>query len=193
MRIFLIGFVVVVGLIILIGGGIFLYTISVGNSEVELRNRAAAEQKANEAIFDNVWKTIAQQANVKDDYKEDFRKSWTDIVSAQNSGARNGGLKVFINRFNPKLDSSIYKKLMNTIEGQRKEFLTAQKKLIDIKREHDNLRTRRPSKWVVGDVPELEIKIITSQRTGDVFESGQDNDISLRPGQKDAPKEEPKK
>lgn len=184
MKGFLIGCGVLIGLFLLLAGGIALWCISVSNNEVRLRTLAAAQQKANEAVFDNVWKTIAQQANVKDDYKEDFRKVWGDIVQGQSSGNRIGSVNAFVGRFDPKFDASLYKTLMVTIEGQRKEFLNHQKKLIDIKREHDNVRLTFPGNLICGSRPELEIKIITSGRAADTFESGRDDDISLRPAQK---------
>jgi len=179
----LIGCGACLGLLVFTVLGVVVYIVSTSNKEVRLRNEAGAQQKANEAIFDNVWKTIAQQANVKDDYKDDFRKVWQDIVQGQASGSK-GSLNVFVNRFNPNFDSDIYKKLMNTIEGQRKEFLNNERKLIDIKREHDNLRQTMPSSLICGGRPEIEIKIVTSGRTQDVFESGKEDDINLRPQSK---------
>src|SRR5580658_3527958 len=124
------------------------------NTEVSLRNQAKAQEKANEAVFDNMWKSIAQIAQVNDEYKEDFRKSWKDILGAQSGEGRVGTVNVVMNRINPKLDSSLSKKVMTVIEGSRKEFLNNQEKLIDIKKEHDNLREQMPSKWVVGSMPE---------------------------------------
>ena len=154
------------------------------NSEARLRNKANAQAKANEAVFDNMWKTIAQVAEVNDSYKEDFRNAWKDILGAQGSAGRSAVVNVTMNRINPKFDSKLSKKVMTVIEANRKEFLNNQKQLVDIKREHDNLRTTAPSKWFVGNVPELQITIVTSGRTNDTFESGRDDDISLRPSQK---------
>jgi len=179
-KVFALGMVGLLGIAILVG----VIYVSYSNQEVRLRNAATAQETANTAIFDNVWKTIAQTANVKDDYKEDFRKSWTDILAANNSGSRMGSVQVFVNRINPKFDSGLYKRLMVVIESNRKEFLNNQKKLVDIKREHDNVRTTFPGSLICGNRPELKITIVTSGRTQDTFESGREDDISLRPGQK---------
>jgi hypothetical protein len=185
---------VLIGCGSLIGLGLLLAVIvvfmnfSATNKEARLRNQANAQQEANTAIFDNMWKTIAQIANVNDDYKETFRTAWKEILGAQSEGGRATVVNVVMNHINPKLDSSLSKKLMKVIESSRKEFTNNQKQLIDIKREHDNLRTTVPSKWFVGNVPPLEITIVTSGRTKDTFESGKEDDIELRPGHK---KEEP--
>jgi len=147
------------------------------NREVSLRNQFAAQEKANEAVYDQVWKTISQQAQVTDEYKTGFRQVWAEIVKG--TGGGQAALQVFVNRHNPQFDPRLYLKLMNTIEGQRKEFTNNQKKLIDIKREHDNVRTRFPSRWFVGHRPELELKIVTSDKTDDAFKTGKDNETNV--------------
>lgn len=147
------------------------------NREAELRNQFNAQQKTNEAVYDQVWKVISQQAQVADGYKEAFRSVWAEIVKG-NAGGQ-AALQVFINRHNPQFDSKLHLKLMNTIEGQRKEFTNNQKKLIDIKREHDNLRTKMPSSLFVGSKPELELKLVTSDRTDEAFQSGKDNNVDV--------------
>jgi hypothetical protein len=179
---YLLGFGIL-GLVLGVGG--FMWYFSIVNGEARLRNKAVAQQKANEAVFDNMWKTIAQVSNVADDHKEDFRTSWKEILTSQNSGERGGMINVVINKINPQLDSSLRKRVQTVVEASRKEFLNNQKQLIDIKREHDNMRTTAPSMWFVGTVPELEITIVTSTRTGDVFDAGKDDNIDLRPGKKE--------
>jgi hypothetical protein len=84
-----------------------------------------------------------------------------------------------ITEANPNFDASMYKKLMVSIEAQREGFFREQKKLVDLKLSHDNLRKKFPSKMFVGSEPELELKLITDSRTKDVMESGEDNDIEL--------------
>lgn len=184
MKGFLLGLGVLVILFVVLCLGGVGYCFHVFNSEATLRNKAGAQQKANEATFDNTWKTISQVAQVNDEYKEDFRKSWKEILEAQNGGQRASMMTATMTKINPKFDSSLSKKVMTVVEGSRKEFLNGQTKLIDIKREHDNLRTTLPAKWLVGDKPELAIVVVTSGRTNDSFESGKDDDVSLRPTQK---------
>jgi hypothetical protein len=180
----LVGMLVSVVLLIVVVGGAALYGVSISNQEVRLRNKAVAQQKANEAVFDNMWKTIAQTCEVKDDYKDTFRESWTKIISAQNSGEAASAIKVTINRINPKLSAKIFTQTMTVIESSRKEFTNNQKQLVDIKREHDDIRQTWPGSMICGGRPELEITIVTSTRTGDAFKNGKDDDISLRPKQK---------
>lgn len=172
----------VLGLLVL---GVLVVAVTVGlyfhydNKEVRLRNAIPAQQKSNEAVFDTVWKTISQQAQVADSYKESFRQIYADIMTARYSGARGGALMSFIKEANPKFSPALFGRLMTTIEGQRKDFLIAQQKLIDLKREHDNCLQTAPSRWVVGGRPPVEIVIVTSTRTADAFEAGKDDDVNV--------------
>jgi hypothetical protein len=171
------GALVVTGLVV----GLVCVLVVVGyyNREQSLRNQFQAQEKANEVVFDQVWKTISQQAQVADGYKDAFRSVWAEIVKGTGGQAGQATLAVFVNRINPQFDAKLYLKLMNTVEGQRKEFANNQKKLIDLKREHDDLRTRFPSSLFVGGKPELELHLVTSDRTDEAFRTGRDNDTSL--------------
>lgn len=185
-----IGCLVAIVAAVLLAIGVVVYGVGVVNRGATLRNEAAVQEKANQAVFDDMWKQIAQIAELNDSYKEDFRKAWADILKAQNSGERGGQINVIINRMNPKFDSKLTGRVMTVVESKRTQFLNHQKKLLDIKLQHDNLRTRFPSGFILrtfGDASELDVKIVTSTRTQDTFESGKDDDISLRPGQKKEP------
>jgi hypothetical protein len=162
--------------------GLLLVMMGVGynNKEIDLRNQAAAQQLANEAQFDEVWKVIKQVANVTDKYAADFRGIYNDIMAGRYAAdGENNPMFKWISEQNPTLDSAMYIKLADTINAQRAGFTRVQKRLIDIKREHDNLRKKFPSKLFLADAPELEIVIVTSSKTEDVFANGIDDDMTL--------------
>lgn len=161
-----------------IGLVIFLMYASYSNAEVRLRNQVLAQQKNNEAVFDNTWKIIQQQAGVTSEHKDSFRAIYTDIMNARYSKG-DGTLMKFIKESNPNFDSSLFKKLMTSIEAQRTVFTREQTKLIDLKREHDNLLQTIPSSFFVGGRPAIDIKIVTSGKTTQSFATGEDNDVDL--------------
>lgn len=174
------------GLVVL---GIFLFVgmffvaiplISYSNQEVSIRNQVIASQKSNEVIYDRVWKTIQQQAGVSEKYSIDFRNIYKDIMEARNPNGQ-GTLLKFITESNPNFDSSIFKSLMSSIEGNRRDFEFAQKMLIDKKREHDILLSSFPSGMYLGILGRkpIDIQLVTSERTEKAFKSGQDNNIDL--------------
>lgn len=152
--------------------------VSANNKEVRLRNRLTAQQKANEATFDQTWKVIQQQAGVTTEYKESFRSTFTDIMNARYSGDKNAStLMKWVKEANPHFDSSLFKTLMNTIEAQRTNFTREQKLLLDLQREHNDVLTTFPSSLFVGGRAPIEVKIVTSGKTNQSFATGEENDV----------------
>ena len=115
------------------------------NGEVRLRNQLAAQQEANKAVFDNTWKILQQQAGVTNEYKESFKEIYPKLMEGRY--AEGGQMMKWVQEANPQFDTSLYKTLMNSIEAQRTNFTREQRKLIDLKREHDNLLQTIPSNY----------------------------------------------
>lgn len=166
--------------VIILGVSIALGAIGISNEEIELRNQAVAQQKTNEATFDKVWKVLKQKAGIMDKQREDFRVVYTGIMNERYQGEADGAPAFkWIKEHNPEFPMDMYKDISNAIESNRATFLRVQKRLIDIKREHDNLRKKFPSSLIVGNRPELDIQIVTSQRTKRTFETGEENEEDL--------------
>lgn len=87
----------------------------------------------------------------------------------------------WIQEANPNFSVEMYKDLSLSIESNRAEFARVQQKLIDVKREHDNLRMKFPSSIVCSfkGVKELELKLVTSAKTDEAFKTGKEEDINL--------------
>jgi hypothetical protein len=158
---------------------IFMGYVSYSNREIDLRMSILAKQKSNQATFDKAWKVIAQKADITANYKDDF---YEVFIGGMNERYKNTSGVVFnwIKEHNPTLDASVYKDLMSTVEGMREAFNREQKELLDMKAEHDKLRTKWPGSTFLATRPEIKVKIVTSAKTEDTFETGVENDVSLR-------------
>lgn len=158
-----------------------VWVINVINSYNTKFVTGQAFQKNCEVVFDNTWKKIQQQAKVTSEYKESFRQIYTEMMDARYSddGAGQETLMKWIQESNPTFDASLYKTLMNTIEGSRNEFTMEQKKLIDIDRELKSMKVKFPNSLLLSGKADLEIKLITSAKTDEVYSTGQENDIDL--------------
>lgn len=154
------------------------------NREVSLRNAIRAQQEVCAAYYDKVWKVLQQKAQVSDQYKAAFQTIYTGLIAGRYSPENGGSLLRLIHEANPAFDTSLFRSLLASIDGEREGFFREQKRLLDLKREHDDLRGRFPSSLVVGGVPEVEIMVIRSERTDRVYETGQENDIDLFPARK---------
>ena len=176
MKMILLACGLLLALSLVIIGGMWL---SFNTREVGLRNQIVAQQKSNEASFDAVWKIIAQKAQVTDSYKEGFREVYKDIMAGRYGTEKNSPLMKWVWESTPQFSDKLYVDLSTTIESQRITFKRDQQKLIDLKREHDNLRTQPVSKLFVGSRPEVAIVVVTSQKTDETFTSGHEDDVSL--------------
>jgi len=173
-----------IGLIGLILGAVFLVVvvpmwISAHNKDKSLRNLAAAQEDVCKMVFDETWKIISQQAQVADEYKEAFRQIFSELMEGRYGNARGGSLMSWITEQNPEFDSALYIKIQSSIESQRHKYTEAQKMLRDIKLQHDDLRTKLPTSIFVGGRPVLEVTIVTSSKTENVYEEAKEDDINL--------------
>ena len=151
--------------------------ISISNSEITLRNSYTAEIDHNKMVKSKTWKVIQQKAGVLDKYAKDFSKVYEGMMSARYAGDDQVMFK-WIKEANPNFSVEMYKDLSNAIESQSSEFLQVQTRLRDIKREHDNLRTKFPSSIFVGNRKELEACVIVSSQTTRDFENKIDSDTN---------------
>jgi hypothetical protein len=157
--------------------GFFGMYVTYHNKDAELRNLIETKQRDNTNVFDATWKIIKQQANVAEEYKDSFKEIYPELIAGRYSND-GGTMMKWIQEHNPEFDSSLYKQLMVSIESQRLLFMENQTRLLDFKREHDNLRTRIPSSFFVSNIP-IEVMIVTSSQTDQVFQTGKDDDVSL--------------
>lgn len=164
-------------LVLLVGSIIGIKCIGWNNQEVDLRNSFVAQEKVTHSYFDKMWKIMKQQAGITEKYASDFKGIYSSIMEGRYSSG--GGMMKWVQERNPTFDSTMYTKLMNSIEAQREGFHREQSRLIDIQRSHNNLRQKFPSSLIVGSTTPLEVKLITSAVTKDVIETGEENNLEL--------------
>jgi uncharacterized membrane-anchored protein YhcB (DUF1043 family) len=168
----------------IIGAVLLVFAFGIANDIVRYNNQATilenqfnAEQESVTIQYDNLWKTISQKAEISDKYKNDFKDIYTEIVSSRYQD--DNLLFKFITESNPNYDVSLLKDLSRYVEAGRLGFTNSQQKLIDLKREHDNMRTTFPSSLYLGNRKELDLNLVTSSRTEEVRSTGKDDDVDL--------------
>jgi hypothetical protein len=158
-------------------------SIGYPNQEQGVRNLIKAKSKDNESEFDAMWKEIAQAGQIPDHERESLHSLVVDNAQARTTGgAKDGSLMKWVQESIPTPSPALYDKLMNIITAKRDGFAMRQKELLDLGRRHDDLITQKPSKWFIGmfgDLTPIEIKIVTSTRTDEVFRTGKDDDVEL--------------
>jgi uncharacterized membrane protein YvbJ len=171
--------VLVVGLIVLMAG--CGYGVSVRNQDAKFRNLLTAKQEDNKSEFDNMWKKIKSVAQVTEAQKNALKEIFVDHAKAR-GGVGNTKIMTWLKESVPNVDLSTYNRLQNIIVSSRDAWTMRQKELLDIKREHDNLIDVVPSSIVLamlGRDEKVDVTIVTSTRTTEVFKSGKDDDVDV--------------
>jgi len=68
---------------------------------------------------------------------------------------------------------------MNSIEAERTGYLMEEKKLLDLANTHTILRLSFPTSLFLSGREAIVIKIVSSDKTKEILESGIDNDVSV--------------
>lgn len=168
---------------LLIIAGFFIVSMigsyfSYNNQEVALREQAEAQRGKVEGVHDAMWKIISQKAQVSQDYRTSFDSIYTNIISGRYSQG-DGTMMKWIKEANPNFDASLYKDVMDAIEVQRTQFMKAQERMLDIKRQHSTLCKTYPGRWFISNTSEIEYTVISSSKSKEVMESGKDDDTKL--------------
>jgi hypothetical protein len=166
----------------------FSYT-SANDEEIRKRSLVTSQQDVCKANFDKMFKVIAQTAQVPQEFMEKaknaFKEIYTPLIEGRYSGEKGDALMKWITESNPNFDlnamGKMYERLQVIIEANREEFFNEQKKLIDYQREHHNFISSWWNKnvWGLGSRGDVEIKIITSAKTKEVYSKGEENDINV--------------
>lgn len=148
------------------------------DENVKLISRFKAQKETIKLNFDNMFKVLKQKAQVTDKAVESFKSIYIPMIEGRYSKG-DGSLMKWVTEQNPQFDQTVYKDLMQTIEAKRNDFYIQQKALMAIKEQHDNLRQKFWSHILLGDIPELEYKLITSTATEEAVKTGKEDDIDV--------------
>lgn len=168
--------VAILGGVLLIGS-----VISTSNREVDLRTLIETKQTDNKNQMDLMWKSIAQVAQVTDAQKKALIEIFTGYAEARSGNNKGGSLANWIHEAVPNVDTSTFNNLQNIITAKRDGFARVQTELLDMSREHKQLLRKFPSGVVLSLLgrKEINIVIVTSDRTENAFETGKDNDVNV--------------
>lgn len=172
--------IILVSLIVLLSvgaTGIGMY-FNYSNQNVELSEQIYAKINVNKANYSKMWEIISQQAQVSEKYADDFKEIYPKLMEGRYSNGQ-GQLMNWIQEHNPNFDTSLYAKLMNSIEAQRESFYTNQVQLQDLSRQHNVLLGRVPSKWFLSGISPIDIPNVINNEANKAFESGIEQKMEL--------------
>jgi len=157
---------------------IFLMDISYDNKHERLVADIEAQEQKIESNYDKMFKTIAQQAQVTDNFFAQFKEIYKGIMQDRYGDGGSKAMWQWLKEANPQAPSDLHIKLMNTIEASRASFDREQQKLANMSAEDKKLFTTKPARWFVSG-EHRTVTIISSTRTKKVIETGIDDDIKV--------------
>jgi hypothetical protein len=181
MKVFL-GFLTVIIVVALVLVGSYITNYNYGNrSEVQIN---AAYDNVQQ-VYSTYTNKVMEAAQVNEMYRDDVREV---IVSALNARyGEDGSQSVFnwIKESNPTLDPSVYTQLQQIIESGRNRFQNEQTRLIEFKAAYEaSLGYFWKGFWLrLAGYPKINLddyKIVKSNRTNDVYETGVDSPLDIR-------------
>jgi len=153
--------------------------VSASNKEIKIRSQITAQKEVCEAFYDKLWKVISQKAQVAEQYKGAFKDIYPQLIEGRYGNEKGGSLLKMITESNPTFDITLYHELSESIEAERAGFFMEQKKLVDLNNEHRIIRQTFPSSIFIGGRPDIEIVIVSSDKTKEVMKTGKENDVDV--------------
>lgn len=191
----------IVGVIILVVGIIGSY-MSFVKSAGKLKNSVVTQWSQNQNAYDKFWKTVKEQAQIPDKYKDDFKELLVADTSGKYGEGGSDALMLWSNDRGIQLPQESYTKLMTSIEAGRADFAREQKTLLDKQLSYRNKiensyggmvwagfaghpspvsGAQAPTEDLDGDglLTPLDYPIVTSERTQKAFKEGKDEALDV--------------
>jgi hypothetical protein len=161
---------------------LLLFTvIGTVNSYSRVEVKAAAVQQDNKNVLDNTRKAIREAAAVSDKEVEALVSIITGYAEARGSnpdGGDNNAISMgMVTEAVPSItEVATLGRLQNIVVAGRKDWQAAQTRLIEIKRQGDEMIAVFPSNVVLGIFGKkpIEIQVVTSSETEKNFSTGED-------------------
>lgn len=162
--------------IIMFAGGIW----SERKKAVSLEMKIEAQYVSNKSNYDAMWKTIVEMTQVTDMQAEHFKDVYTSLITGRNQDANL--LVKSIQEVNPRLETSLYTQIQNTVISNRKQFDKNQQYLTDIIREYNEYIVNHPIMSMITGRTKKDANeyITTSSQTKQAFETKEAEAINIR-------------
>jgi hypothetical protein len=143
----------------------------------------------NQNIYANGTQKIMEIAQVPTMYKNDLKEIVTAAIQGRYGAQGSQATFQFLKEQNPGLDSSMYKKIQQVIEGFRNEFQQGQKEMLDMRRSYEtSLGNVWGGMWLsAAGYPKTDMKqfqIVSTDKAATTFSTHRDSGINLLPQSK---------
>ena len=175
-------FLSIAGAFIILILGYIIALMSQYNTAKNLKLAYETKEKANSAVFDNMFKTIAQTSQIPGEKAKQVKAILGAYV--QGRGGNDGGKVVtMVREAVPGVELPEYGELMRIITGTRNTWTANQVEITNVANEYNkyisDIGPVRSVVVMIGGFVKIDPKVITSDRTEEIFSTGRDNDTKL--------------
>lgn len=123
-------------------------SVHYNRQEKALRDESEAHRKILEGTYDRIWSNIKQRTGIQESYRRSFNNIYPDLLD---QSINNEQFIDWILDCNPNFDPQEYLPLMESITFDREKFITHQRRMLTLMREHRVLVSSKPAKWLIKD------------------------------------------
>lgn len=147
--------IVVLLVLFLIPVGIAAWILSVyyNKQEKMLRDEAEAHRKILDGTYDRIWNNIKQRTGISEEYRRSFNDIYPDLID---QSINNEAFVDWILDCNPDFDPNEYVPLLESIALDREKFITHQRRMLALIKDHRLLVSGKPAKWLIHDCSAIQ-------------------------------------
>jgi hypothetical protein len=116
--------------------------------EKELRDESEAHRKILEGTYDRIWSNIKLRSHVTEEHRRSFNNIYPDLLD---QSINNEQFIDWLLDCDPDFSPDEYIPLLESIALDREKFVTHQRRMMSLIKEHRLLVSSRPARWVIKD------------------------------------------
>ena len=136
-----------------IGIAAWILSVHYNRQEKTLRDESEAHRKILDSTYDRIWSNIKQRAGVSEEYRRSFNDIYPDLID---KSINNEAFIDWILECNPDFAPSEYLPLLDDIALDRERFITHQRRMLSLIKEHRLLVSSKPAKWLIKDCSAIQ-------------------------------------
>lgn len=181
-------------LIIVMTLGLFFGYMGFSNGANKFEADIPAQYSQMQNVYDNGWKQVMEENQIPQNYADQVKDVFQGTMTGRYGPEGSKALFQMITEQNPQLDSSLYKKVQESIERFHAEFQGAQSQIIALKQSYQTYAFATTSGRIynmIGSYPHIkcgvpagsqdDYQIVTSDKTQTDFKNHKADQLDLGP------------
>lgn len=184
----------VVALIVLTLGGLFFGYMGFSNGANKFEADIPAQYQEMQNVYDNGWKQVMEENQIPQNYADQVKEIFQATMQGRYGADGSKAIFQMIKEDNPKVDSSLYTKIQESIEKFHASFQASQTQIIALKQSYQTFifaTTEGRIYNMIGSYPHIHVgipagslddfQIVTSGKTQGDFKSHKADALDLSP------------